>query len=219
MPDQAAGRIGGEVAIQEIIQSVLEGDEDRTRGFVQAELSAGTTPSEILNNGLIGAMDEAGRRMSTGEMFIPEILVAADAMKAGLTILKPLLAEGDSGMRGTVVIGAVKGDLHDIGKNLVALMMEGAGFEVIDLGVDVAPESFVESAQANRADIVGMSALLVTTMPQMDVGVRQLRAAGSTAKIIVGGAPINQLYADKIHADGYASDAAGAVSLVRRLLG
>lgn len=206
------------MTIQGIIQSVLEGDEDRTRAFVQAELSAGTSPSEILNNGLIGAMDEAGRRMSTGEMFIPEILVAADAMKAGLTILKPLLAEDDSGLRGTVVIGAVKGDLHDIGKDLVALMMEGAGFEVIDLGVDVAPESFVESAQASQADIVGMSALLVTTMPQMDVGIKQLRAAGSKVKIIVGGAPINQLYADKINADGYASDAAGAVSLVKRLL-
>jgi 5-methyltetrahydrofolate--homocysteine methyltransferase len=206
------------VAIQEIMQSVLEGDEVRTSELVQVELDAGTDATAILNGALIGAMDEAGQLMSTGEMFIPEILVAADAMKAGLEVLKPHLPAREASMRGVVVIGSVKGDLHDIGKNLVALMLEGAGFDVVDLGVDVAPETFVDVARERGADVVGMSALLVTTMPHMDLGVAQIKEAGLKARVILGGAPLTRSYADKAHADGYASDAPRAVALVKSLM-
>lgn len=207
------------MAIEEIKNTVLDGDDERAAGLVQAELDAGTDPVEILDDGLIAAMDEAGRLMTRGEMFIPEILIAADAMKEGLEVLKPHLPVDATGLRGTVVIGSVQGDLHDIGKNLVALMLEGAGFDVVDLGVDVAPEDFVTTASERDADIVGMSALLVTTMPRMDVGVAQIREAGLKARVLLGGAPLTQAYADKAGADGYASDAPRAVALVQELVG
>jgi 5-methyltetrahydrofolate--homocysteine methyltransferase len=164
-------------------------------------------------------MDVVGAQFSAGELFIPEMLVCAEAMQEGLALLKPLLVAGASGGKGTVVMGAVKGDLHDIGKNLVVLMLEGAGFNVVDLGTDVAPDDFVAAASEHEADVIGMSALLVTTMPHMKITVEKLRAAGLATKAIVGGAPLTQSYADEIAADGYASDAPGAVLLCKSLVG
>jgi 5-methyltetrahydrofolate--homocysteine methyltransferase len=206
------------MAFDSLRQAVLEGDAEEAARLVQVHLDEGAEALDILDNGLIAAMDEVGARFSAGDLFIPEMLIAAEAMQAGLTLLKPLLVSEDATGRGIVVIGAVKGDLHDIGKNLVALMLEGAGFTVVDLGADVSAEAFVEAAAAHNADIVGMSALLVTTMPQMSRTIDQLRAAGLTAKAIIGGAPVTQAYADEIKADGYASDAPGAVVLCKSIL-
>ena len=206
------------MAFDSLRQAVLEGDADEAARLVQEHLDEGVEALDILDNGLIAAMDEVGARFSAGDLFIPEMLIAAEAMQAGLSLLKPLLVSEDATGRGIVVIGAVKGDLHDIGKNLVALMLEGAGFTVIDLGADVAPEAFVEAAATHHADIVGMSALLVTTMPQMTRTIEKIRAAGLEAKAIIGGAPVTQAYADEIKADGYASDAPGAVALCKSML-
>jgi methanogenic corrinoid protein MtbC1 len=206
------------MAFDSLQQAVIEGEAEETVRLVQQHLDEGKDALDILDNGLIAAMDDVGARFSTGELFIPEMLVCAEAMQEGLALLKPLLVEGASGGRGTVVIGAVKGDLHDIGKNLVVLMLEGAGFTVVDLGTDVSPDSFIEAAKANGAGIVAMSALLVTTMPHMKTTVDQLHAAGLGAKAIVGGAPLTQAYADEIKADGYASDAPGAVILCKSML-
>jgi len=206
------------MAFDSLQKAVIAGDGEETARLVQAHLDEGMEALDILDNGLIVAMDEIGAMFSAGELFIPEMLVSAEAMQEGLALLKPLLVEGGGGGKGIVVIGAVKGDLHDIGKNLVALMLEGAGFTVIDLGTDVSPEDFVEAAKVNNAGVVGMSALLVTTMPHMKRTVDQMHEAGINAKAIVGGAPLTQAYADEIQADGYASDAPGAVALCKRLL-
>jgi len=206
------------MAFDSLQQAVIEGEAEETVRLVQQHLDEGKDAVDILDNGLIAAMDDVGAKFSAGELFIPEMLVSAEAMQEGLALLKPLLVENASGGRGTVVIGAVKGDLHDIGKNLVVLMLEGAGFTVVDLGTDVSPDDFVAAAKANDAGIVAMSALLVTTMPHMKTTVDQLRAAGLGAKAIVGGAPLTQSYADEITADGYASDAPGAVILCKSML-
>ena len=206
------------MSIQDLRQAVLAGDEDGAARLAQAELDAGTSPSEIMNDGLIAAMDEAGAKMATGELFIPEVLVAADAMKAAMTIVSPLLVGAEAGGRGTVVIGAVEGDIHEIGKGLVSIMLDGAGFTVIDLGVDVKSAAFVAAAQEHHADIVAMSSLMVTTMPKMKFVVDALHEAQCAAKPIVGGAPLSQAYADEIGAAGYAPDAGTAVTLVRELL-
>jgi 5-methyltetrahydrofolate--homocysteine methyltransferase len=206
------------MAIQDIFQAVMTFDEASVKKNVQAELDAQTDIDAILNEGLIGAMDEVGKKFSEGELFVPEMLMAAQAMKGGLEILKPLLAEGTTEAKGTVVIGTVKGDLHDIGKNLVAMMMEGAGFNVVDLGVDVEAAKFVEAAQANKAKVVALSALLTTTMPAMQATINAIKEAGITVKTIVGGAPVTQAFADQIQADGYADDAPGAVELARKLI-
>jgi 5-methyltetrahydrofolate--homocysteine methyltransferase len=163
-------------------------------------------------------MDEVGEKFSAGELFVPEMLMAAQAMKAGLEMLKPHLAEGQSQRKGTVVIGTVKGDLHDIGKNLVSMMMEGAGFDVVDLGVDVESEAFVKSAAEKNADVIALSALLTTTMPAMQTTVKAVKEAGMTVKTIIGGAPVTQAFADQIGADGYSADAPGAVKLVKELV-
>ncbi len=206
------------MAFDSLQQAVIEGEAEETARLVQQYLDEGKEAADILDNGLIAAMDVVGAKFSSGELFIPEMLVSAEAMQEGLALLKPLLVSGASGGKGTVVIGAVKGDLHDIGKNLVVLMLEGAGFTVVDLGNNVAPEDFVAAAKEHAAVVVGMSALLVTTMPQMKITVNQLRAAGLAAKAIVGGAPLTQAYADEIGADGYASDAPGAVVLCKGLV-
>ena len=206
------------MAIQDIFQAVMTFDEASVKKLVQAELDAGTNLDSVLNEGLIGAMDEVGKRFSEGELFVPEMLMAAQAMKAGLEILKPLLAEGATTSKGTVVIGTVKGDLHDIGKNLVAMMMEGAGFNVVDLGVDVDAAKFVAAAKDNKANVVALSALLTTTMPAMQATINAIKEAGITVKTIVGGAPVTQAFADQIKADGYSDDAPGAVELARRLI-
>ena len=206
------------MAFESLQKAVIEGDEETTARLVQQHLDEGKEAADILDNGLIAAMDVVGAMFSAGDLFIPEMLVSAEAMQAGLALLKPLLVTGASGGKGTVIMGAVKGDLHDIGKNLVVLMLEGAGFTVVDLGNDVAPEAFVAAAKEHDAAIIGMSALLVTTMPQMKITVDQLRASGLATKAIVGGAPLTQGYADEIAADGYASDAPGAVVLCKSMV-
>ena len=207
------------MAFDSLQQAVIAGDEEETVRLVRQHLDEGKDAADILDNGLIAAMDIVGAQFSAGELFIPEMLVCAEAMQEGLALLKPLLVAGASGGKGTVVMGAVKGDLHDIGKNLVVLMLEGAGFNVVDLGTDVAPDDFVAAASEHEADVIGMSALLVTTMPHMKITVEKLRAAGLATKAIVGGAPLTQSYADQIAADGYASDAPGAVLLCKSLVG
>ena len=206
------------MAIQDIFNAVLAFDEATVKAKTQAELDAGTDLGRILNEGLIQAMDDVGEKFSAGDLFVPEMLMAAQAMKGGLEIIKPLLTAGQSSSKGTVVIGTVKGDLHDIGKNLVAMMMEGAGFEVVDLGVDVESEKFVAVAAEKKADVIALSALLTTTMPAMQTTVTAVKEAGMTVKTIVGGAPVTQAFADQIGADGYSADAPGAVKLVKQLM-
>jgi 5-methyltetrahydrofolate--homocysteine methyltransferase len=206
------------MSITDIRQAVLTGDAEGAADLARAELEAGTAPAVIMNDALISAMDEAGARMATGELFIPEVLVASEAMRAAMDVITPHLELEATGGRGTVVIGAVEGDVHDIGKSLVALMLDGAGFTVHDLGVDVPIPAFVAAAKEHEADVVAMSSLMVTTMPKMKVVIEALREAGVEAKPIVGGAPITQAFADEIGAAGYAPDAGGAVRLVRDLL-
>ena len=206
------------MATQDIFNAVMAFDEDKVKHLTQAEVAVGTDISTILHEGLIGAMDTVGEKFSAGELFVPEVLKAAQAMKAGLAILKPLLAAGQAQAKGTVVIGTVKGDLHDIGKNLVSMMLEGAGFEVIDLGVDVAREKFVQVAEEKKADVIALSALLTTTMPAMQATVKAIKEAGLSSRIIIGGAPVTQRLADQIGADGYSPDAPGAVRLVKKLV-
>ena len=204
--------------IAEIFESILQFKRDEIADLVQAEINAGTDVSTILQEGLIGAMDEVGARFSDGELFVPEMLRAAETMKNGLAVLRPMLVDADITPSGTVVIGTIKGDLHDIGKNLVGMMLEGAGFQIVDLGVDVDPKNFIEAAQENQAQLVAMSALLTTTMPVMGDCIRQLKDAGVSSRVIVGGAPVNQDYAIKISADGYSSDAPGAVTIAKKLV-
>jgi len=208
------------MAIKDIYQAVIGFDQSKVAELTQAELDAGTDIESVLNEGLIGAMDEVGKKFSEGELFVPEMLMAAQAMKAGLNLLRPLLANTDTKPMGTVVIGTVKGDLHDIGKNLVAMMMEGAGFLVVDLGVDVDSEKFMAAAKENNADIVALSALLTTTMPVMKQTVDVFAESGmrDQVKIIIGGAPVTDAYAKEIGADGYGADAPSAVDMARSLL-
>lgn len=205
------------MSVKNIYSAVLEYNENDVKAGVTAELAEGTSADEILNDGLISAMDEVGRLFSDGDIFVPEMLMAAKVMKAGLEILAPQLKSADSNPSGIVVIGTVKGDLHDIGKNLVAIMLEGGGFTVIDLGVDVPSEKFVDAAKENNADVIAVSALLTTTMPAMKSTVSALKEAG-LHKTIVGGAPVTQEFADEIGAAGYSADAPGAVRLARTFI-
>jgi 5-methyltetrahydrofolate--homocysteine methyltransferase len=209
------------VSIETIYQAVLEGDAEEATSQVQAGLDAGIAPSDILNKGCIAAMGEVGRLFEEGEMFVPEMLIAARAMQAGMAVLKPHLAEGEITSAGKVILGTVAGDLHDIGKNLVGMMMEGAGFEIVDLGTDVNAAAFVEAVREHNADIVGMSALLTTTMPSMTATVEALTEAGlrDKVKVLVGGAPVTQAFADQIGADGFAPDASSATRVAKGLLG
>ena len=203
-----------------LYEHVIEGEAAQVEAAVQAALDAGINASTILNEGLISAMDEVGRRFEEGEYFVPEMLIAARAMQAGLRLLKPHLISSETVSAGKVAIGTVKGDLHDIGKNLVAMMLEGAGFEVLDLGVDVTPDSFVKAVQGG-VQIIGMSALLTTTMSNMAITVEALKSAGvrDDVKIMIGGAPVTQEYANQIGADAFAPDASSAVRTARQLLG
>ncbi len=206
------------MAIKEIFDAILSLDEARTAEIVQAELDHGTDVMTILNKGLIAAMDEVGKRYSQGVFFVPEMLMAAQAMKRGVAILRPQLVGTGATPKGTVVIGTVRGDQHDIGKNLVAIMLECAGFKIIDLGVDAAAGKFLTAARKSKADVVAMSALLTTTMSGMEGIISKLKTDGSNLKVIVGGAPLTQAFADKIGADGYSPDAPGAVTVARRLV-
>ena len=205
--------------LNEIYQNVIAGQSIEVESGVKAALAAGIGAEEILHKALIAAMSEVGQQFETGDLFVPEMLVAARAMQGGLKILKPYLAKADVKAAGKIAIGTVKGDLHDIGKNLVAMMLEGSGFEVMDLGVDVKPEAFVKAAQAG-AQIIGMSALLTTTMTSMQVTVDALKSAGlrEKVKVMIGGAPVTKEYANKIGADGFASDASSATRTARELL-
>lgn len=209
-----------ETVLQEILDGVVNGDNHLVPEKVNEALEKGIDPEALLNQALIPAMAEVGRRFEAGEYFVPEMLISARAMKSGLAILKPKLVKQNFKSFGKIVIGTVKGDLHDIGKNLVSLMLEGAGFEVIDAGSDVAPEKFVEIAKANNADIIGLSALLTTTMTNMKATVTALEQAGLKGKIkvMIGGAPVTEGYATQIGADGYAEDASKAVALAKQLI-
>jgi 5-methyltetrahydrofolate--homocysteine methyltransferase len=203
-----------------IFDGVLEGNMKAVTTATTAALAAGTAAGDILNEAMIPAMAEVGRLFEINEYYVPELLISARAMKAGLEILKPLLVATGIEPKGKVVVGTVKGDLHDIGKNLVAIMVEGAGYEVIDLGVDVTPENYVNTAIAQGAQVIGLSALLTTTMPSMKATVEALNESGlhGKIKVMIGGAPVTQKYADEIGADGYARDAAGAARLVAQLI-
>jgi 5-methyltetrahydrofolate--homocysteine methyltransferase len=201
--------------------AVLEGNEERVPKLVQKGLDEGLGPKDILDNGLIVGMNEVGARFKRGDMFVPEVLMSAKAMQAGLELLRPLLVASGAKLMGTIVIGTVKGDLHDIGKNLVGMMCEGAGFEVIDLGFNVAPEKFVEAIKNHQPDILGMSALLTTTMRSMGYTIKAIEEAGlrNEVKIMVGGAPVDAEFAERIGADGYGSNAPSASELAKRLVG
>jgi len=207
---------------EDLYDAILTGDAKKAETAAQAALDANMDPNELLAKYMIPAMDEVGRRFECNEYFVPELLIAARAMKKALEILTPKLAAAGAKAAGRVVIGTVQGDLHDIGKNLVASMLEGGGFEVTDLGIDVPPERFVEAAkEKGDGAIVAMSALLTTTMTMMKKVIQALEEAGlrSKVKVIVGGAPVTQQYAEQIGADGYSDNASGAVALARRLVG
>jgi 5-methyltetrahydrofolate--homocysteine methyltransferase len=206
--------------IETIFNAVLEGDAAGTKTGVTAALSAGIAPESILKDGLIAAMGEVGRLFEENEYFVPEMLVAARAMQGGLALLKPHLAAGGAVSTGKAVVGTVKGDLHDIGKNLVAMMLEGAGFEVVDLGTDVTPEKFVKAVLEHKPQVIGMSALLTTTMPSMGGTMKALQEAGvrEQVKVMIGGAPVTDGFARQIGADGYAPDASSAVRLAKMLI-
>jgi 5-methyltetrahydrofolate--homocysteine methyltransferase len=204
---------------QPIVEAVLAGEDEAALEYAQTLLDAGAAPLEIIDGGLIPAMVQVGRLFKEGEMYVPEVMMAASVVSGVVERLKPLLA-GESIHKGTVVLGTVKGDLHDIGKNLVALLLENNGFKVVDLGADVPPQLFIEAALGHAAQIVGLSALLTTTMPGMAETVQAFEAAGcrDKVKIIIGGAPVTDSYAKEITADGYAEDAVGAVELCLSLL-
>jgi corrinoid protein of di/trimethylamine methyltransferase len=204
----------------QLYDAILTGNAKLAEEVTKTAMEAGADPSELLAKYMIPAMDEVGKRFECNEYFVPELLIAARAMKTSMALLAPAMAKAGTKAAGRVVIGTVKGDLHDIGKNLVASMLEGGGFEVVDLGVDVAPEKFVEVARQQAGSIVALSALLTTTMTMMKAVIQQLDAAGvrDQTKVIVGGAPITQQYADQIGADGYSDNASGAVALVRQMI-
>ncbi len=207
--------------LETIYEAILAGNANLATEEVKAALSEGVKAEQILHRACIPAMNEVGNQFEAGEKFVPEMLISARAMQAAVNILKPHLVEEEVKVLGTVVIGTVAGDLHDIGKNLVAMMLEGAGFEIVDLGTDVKPQQFVEAVREREPDIVGMSALLTTTMASIAGTVEALTEAGlrDRVKVIVGGAPVTQDFADKIGADGFAADAGSAARLAKRLLG
>ncbi len=204
----------------ELYDAILTGNAKKAEEVTKAALAADVNPSELLGKYMIPAMDEVGKRFECNEYFVPELLIAARAMKTALQIMTPKLAAAGAKAAGRVVIGTVQGDLHDIGKNLVASMLEGGGFQVVDLGVDVPPQKFVDAAKEQDGSILAMSALLTTTMTQMKAVVKALEEAGirKKTKVIIGGAPITQQYADEIGADGYGDNASTAVALARKLV-
>jgi 5-methyltetrahydrofolate--homocysteine methyltransferase len=207
--------------LSKLATSIIEGDRDVMPGLTQQALDEGLGAKQILDDGLMPGMDHVGKEFRAGNMFVPEVLRSARAMQASMDMLRPLLAETDTKMVGKIILGTVKGDLHDIGKSLVAMMCEGAGFDVHDLGKDVAPEAFVEAVKEYEPDLVGMSALLTTTMRAMEQTIKALEEAGvrDTVKIMIGGAPVTQEFADQIGADAYASNAAAASEMARKLVG
>ena len=204
--------------LKALADAIVKGDQNAAVEITKAALEEGTAAKSVLDDGLIAGMDIVGARFKKNEIYIPEVLIAARAMKMAMEVLEPELVKAGVEPVGKFIIGTVQGDLHDIGKNLVAMMLKGAGFEVIDLGVDVRPEKFVEKAKSAGAQLVGMSALLTTTMPGMEKTIKALKDAKVSAKIMIGGAPVTQGYADKIGAHGYAADAASAVDIAKSLV-
>lgn len=205
---------------KDLYDAILNGDAKKARATTETALAAGALPMELIQDSMVPAMDEVGRLFEAEEYFVPELLLSARAMKSSLDLLKPLLSASGQKMSTRVVIGTVKGDLHDIGKNIVASMLEGGGFEVIDLGADVSPENFVAAVKERNPQIVCMSALLTVTMPAMKTTIEALKSAGvrTQVKVLVGGAPVTMQYAKEIGADGYSENANGAVGLVKSLL-
>ena len=208
-----------EEVLQNIYNGILDGDRDKVRTNVQKAIDAKMSPAVILNDAMVASMAEVGKRFEEGEYYVPEMLIAARAMKEGLALLKPQLQAAKVASAGKVAAGTVRGDLHDIGKNLVCMMLEGAGYEILDLGTDVTPEKFVEAVRDSHAGFIAMSALLTTTMPNMQQTVEALKAAGvrDQVKVMIGGAPVTESYAKQIGADGYAPDASRAVALAKSL--
>ena len=204
--------------LKALADAVIKGDQNTAVEITEAALAESMPAKSVLDEGLIAGMDVIGARFKKNEVYIPEVLIAARAMKMAMAILEPELAKEGVEPLGKCLIGTVQGDLHDIGKNLVAMMLKGAGFEVVDLGVDVEPEKFVEQVKAANAHVVGLSALLTTTMPGMEKTLKALRDAGDSVKVMIGGAPVTQDYADRIGADGYAADAASAVDVAKSLV-
>ncbi|MGQ9635215.1 MAG: corrinoid protein [Bryobacteraceae bacterium] len=206
--------------LNKLYEAVLNGDAKTAAAVTKEALEEGVSPIDLVNQYMVPAMDEVGRRYECEEYFVPELLLAARAMKASMDLIRPLLASSGAQPAGRVVIGTVKGDLHDIGKNLVAALLEGGGFEVVDLGADVPPEKFVRAVQERQANIVCLSALLTVTMPAMRTTIETLKDAGlrDKVKVLVGGAPVTQKYAEEIGADGYGENASEAVTLARRLV-
>ncbi len=204
--------------LKALADAIIKGDQNSAVEITRSAIEEGTKAKTILDNGLIAGMDVVGARFKKNEIYIPEVLISARAMKMAMGLLEPELTRAGVEPIGKFLIGTMRGDLHDIGKNLVAMMLKGAGFEVIDLGVDISAEKFVQHAQATGAQLVGMSALLTTTMTGMERTIKALKEAGVSAKIMIGGAPVTQNYADKIGADGYAADAASAVDMAKVLV-
>lgn len=204
--------------LKALADAVINGDQNKALEITKAALAEGTAAKEILDNGLIAGMDIVGARFKKNEVYIPEVLISARAMKMAMEVLEPELVKAGVEPVGKLCIGTVQGDLHDIGKNLVAMMLKGAGFEVVDLGVDVEPEKFIEQVKAANAQLIGMSALLTTTMPGMEKTIKAVKEAGIGVKVMIGGAPVTQDYADRIGADGYAPDAASAVDIAKSLV-
>jgi len=204
--------------INGLAEAIIQGNQNKVVELTRTALDEGVTAKKLLDDGFIAGMEVLGKRFKKNEVYIPEVLIAARAMKSAMELLKPELAKAGIEPVGKFLIGTVQGDLHDIGKNLVAMMLKGAGFEVTDIGVDIPPDKFVEYAAETGINLIGMSALLTTTMPAMERTIKALRDAGITAKIIVGGAPVTQEYADRIGANGYSPDAASAVDLAKQLV-
>lgn len=206
--------------LEELADNIIKGQAPKVEELTQKALDDGANPEKVLQEGLIAGMNVVGAKFKANEFYVPEVLIAARAMKAGMKILRPKLADSGVEPVGRFVIGTVKGDLHDIGKNLVSMMMEGAGFEVIDLGVDVSPEKFVAAVEENKAHFLGLSALLTTTMVNMQGTIDALKSGGlrNNVKVVVGGAPLTQKFADDIGADGYAPDAASAVDIIKEMM-
>lgn len=204
--------------LQSMAEMLMKGKAKDVGTLVQQALDEGLEPAKILNEGLLSGMNIIGQRFKNNEVYVPEVLIAARAMKAGMVILQPKLTAAGVEAIGTAIIGTVKGDLHDIGKNLVCMMLEGAGFKVMDIGIDVEDQKFLDAAKEHNADVIGISALLTTTMTNMKSVVTLLKSSGIKAKVMVGGAPVTQAFCDEIGADGYAADAASAADLAKSLM-
>ena len=205
--------------LKALSEAVIKGDQNKALEITKAAISEGMAPAQILNEGLITGMNIIGVRFKNNEVYIPEVLIAARAMKTAMEVLAPKLVEAGVEPLAKAAIGTVQGDLHDIGKNLVVMMLKGAGFDVVDLGVDVSAQKFVDKIKELKPAVVGMSALLTTTMPSMEKTIQAIKAAGLNVKTMIGGAPVTQAYADRIGADGYSADAASAVDLAKSLIG